>query len=95
MHINHMSSNNALFFQLFSSDILSGRLFPKHSTIVLLCFLLNGIFFAGILLKRFKSRTILLLDNAGKRKGKLVEKQGRKTTGLKLKSQDSRVAENE
>ena len=33
------------------------------------------------------------LDNAGKRKGKLVEKRGRKATGLKPKSHDSRVAE--
>jgi hypothetical protein len=33
------------------------------------------------------------LDNVGKRKGKLVEKRGRKATGLKLKSHDSRVAE--
>ncbi|RZB31148.1 MAG: hypothetical protein SRB2_04673 [Desulfobacteraceae bacterium Eth-SRB2] len=34
-----------------------------------------------------------LLDNATKRKGKPVEKRGRKATGLKLQSQDSRAAE--
>ena len=32
-------------------------------------------------------------DNTTKRKGKPVEKRGRKATGLKLKSQDSRAAE--
>jgi hypothetical protein len=53
----------------------------------------NGIFFAGNLTKCFTFRTSLLLDNVGKRKGKLVEKRGRKATGLKLKSHDSRVAE--
>ena len=34
-----------------------------------------------------------MLDNTAERKGKLVEKRGRKTTGLKLNSQGSRVAE--
>jgi hypothetical protein len=34
-----------------------------------------------------------ILDNAMERKGKPVEKRGRKATGLKLESQDSRAAE--
>jgi hypothetical protein len=34
-----------------------------------------------------------ILDRDTERKGKLVEKRGRKATGLKLKSHDSRVAE--
>jgi len=34
------------------------------------------------------------LDRNTERKGKLVEKRGRKTIGLKLKSHDSLVAEN-
>ncbi len=34
-----------------------------------------------------------ILDKTTERKGKPAEKRGRKTTGLKLKSHDSRVAE--
>ena len=37
---------------------------------------------------------LICLYNTAERKGKLVEKRGRKATGLKLKSQGSRVAEN-
>ncbi len=34
-----------------------------------------------------------IFDNTMERKGKPVEKRGRKATGLKLESQDSRAAE--
>jgi hypothetical protein len=54
----------------------------------------NGIFFAVKLLKVTRIETThIILDNTAERKGKLVEKRGRKATGLKLNSQGSRVAE--
>ena len=37
---------------------------------------------------------LTILDTDTERKGKLVEKRGRKAIGLKLKSYDSLVAEN-
>jgi hypothetical protein len=55
----------------------------------------NGIVFAmnyvQLFVLRHRTHSILKTEE---RKGKLVEKRGRKATGLKLKSQGSRVAEN-
>ena len=93
MHPGNAGSNNSLFFQPISSGSLSVRLRPKNLVLPLFFLQSSGIFFAKILSKCFKPLNTLLLDNAEERKGKLVEKRGRKAKGLKLKSHDSRVAE--
>ena len=93
MYIYKALSNNILFFQTISSGSFAARLLPNTRLLLYLYLQSDGTFFARFLSKYFKPLSTLLLDNAGERKGKLVEKRGRKAKGLKLKSHDSRVAE--
>ena len=86
--------NNGLFFQLKSHTLHQVNQTLKIFDYRFYGCRTSGIIFAVNCVQLFvlKHQTQSIIKTA-ERKGKLVEKRGRKATGLKLKSQGSRVTE--